>query len=115
MTRGRSASIAATSYQLTRYHLQIVLDPNCMMRGSPAWVVMRPNVPALKFAAGLPQLKWFNRLNDSRRSSSRCVAPTATSRESARSMFQKSGPTAALRSRSPSVPGAGCANAARLK
>ena len=31
--------------------------PNCMMRGRPACVVMRPNVPALRFVSGSPQLK----------------------------------------------------------
>ena len=52
--------------------------------------------------------------NDSRRSSTFCV-PMGMSREIARSTFQYAGPTAMLRVRLPSVPGAGCAKAARLK
>ena len=38
-----------------------------MMRGSPAVVVIRPKVFALKFRLGLPQLKLLNRLNASQR------------------------------------------------
>ena len=46
------------------------------MRELPAWEVMRPNVPASRLVAGLPQLKWFNRLNVSTRNSRVCPAPT---------------------------------------
>jgi hypothetical protein len=38
--------------------------------------------------------------------------PNGIVRDTARSMFQYFGPTAMCRSRSPKVPGAGCANAA---
>jgi len=41
-----------------------------MMRGSPALDRMRPKVPEPKFVTGFPQLKLFNKLNDSSRSSS---------------------------------------------
>jgi hypothetical protein len=34
--------------------------PNCMMRGSPVMVVIRPNVPDPKLAFGRPQLKVLN-------------------------------------------------------
>src|SRR6185436_463823 len=88
------------------------LIPNCMMRGSPADVVMRPNVPAVKFRLGLPQLKLFSRLNTSTRSSMFCVDANGTSLETARSIFQNPGPLTLLRSWLPNAPLAGCANAA---
>ena len=75
---------------------------------------MRPNVAALRLTTGSPQLKWFSRLNDSSRSSRRCGACRGMIFEIARSTFQYAGPTTALRGRLPSVPGPGCANAARL-
>ena len=59
-----------------------------MMRGSPACVVMRPNVPALKFTWRVPQLKWLKRLNASRRSSSLCVAGHREQPDMARLTFQ---------------------------
>ena len=84
------------------------------MRGAPACVVMRPNVPALKLLAGFPQLKVLSKLNVSNRSSTRCV-PTSMSFESAMSTCQNDGPTARFRLASPSSPRGASAKAARLK
>ena len=67
------------------------------MRGSPAVVVIRPKVFALKFRLGLPQLKVFNRLNASTRSSRFCVDPSDTSLDTARSIFQNPGPLMLVR------------------
>ena len=65
--------------------------------GGVACDVMRPNVPVRKLVCGLPQLKWFVRLNASRRSSRVCPPPTARSLETARSMFHIPGPLILLR------------------
>ena len=64
------------------------LTPNCMMRGAPACVWIRPKVPDVKFTTGLPQLKLFSRLNVSSRSSTFGPSPKPTSRDSARSTSQ---------------------------
>ena len=47
----------------------------------PAIDVMRPNVPALKFVSGLPQLNVLSRLNTSTRSSRFCVDANETRRD----------------------------------
>ena len=86
-----------------------------MMRGSPAVVVIRPNVPALKFRLGRPQLKLLSRLNTSTRNSRFCVDAIGTSLDTARSIFQNPGPLMLLRSCVPNVPFAGCAKAARSR
>src|SRR5688572_27387608 len=69
------------------------LIPNCMMRGSPVCVVIRPNVPASRLVAGLPQLKLLRRLNTSTRSSSVRWVAMETSRDSARLTVQNPGPS----------------------
>jgi len=89
--------------------------PNCMMRGSPVIVVIRPNVPAEKLLFGNPQLKVLNRLNTSSRSAIVRVAAKDTRRDSTRSTLWKPGPLMLLRALAPNPPGAGCANVAGLR
>ena len=51
------------------------LIPNCMMRGAPPLCVMRPNCALVQIQGRVrPQLKLFDRLNDSIRSSRLWVA-----------------------------------------
>src|SRR6267142_5914340 len=95
-----------------------------MIRGNPACVVTRPNVPELRLAChppavsslpGTPQLNVLNRLNASRRSSRLRVDRRPSWRDTARSTVQYFGPTSEFLMKLPYVPGAGCANAAGLK
>src|SRR5687768_3149732 len=72
--------------------------PNCMIRISPVFEVIRPNVPALNTSPGLPQLKLLSRLNASRRSSTDCALPKAICLASDISIVQKPGPRMLLRS-----------------
>ena len=94
-----------------------------MIRGVPSIDVIRPNAPELKFvcvrsapcaSVGGPQLNVLSRLNVSTRSSSLRAAPKAISLEIARSIDQYPGPRKLFRWKFPSVPSAGCANAAGL-
>src|SRR5580765_1465974 len=66
--------------------------PNCRMRGVPCIDVIRPNVPRLRFVAGLPQLKWFKRLNASRRSSTVRLVLRLTFLDNAISIVHRAGP-----------------------
>ena len=86
------------------------------MRGVLCAVVMRPNVAGLfSVAAGLPLLNVLVRLMASARSSIRWSPPSSNDRLKAWSHCQKPGPRSRSNVASPSVPGAGCENAAMLK
>ena len=78
--------------------------PNCMIRGSPVIVVIRPNVPVAKLLFGSPQLKVLNRLNTSSRNSIVRIAAKDTRRDSARSTLWKPGPLMLLRAVVPNPP-----------
>ena len=86
-----------------------------MIRGSPVWERIRPNVAALKLVTGSPQLKVLKRLNVSIRSSSVCRPAMGRSLVIARSTFQNPGPWMLPFLWSPSVPDAGNANAAAVQ
>jgi hypothetical protein len=89
--------------------------PNCMIRGVPPLVVMRPDCVWFRLTAGRPQLKLFVTLNASSRSSGFRSAPKLIMRDSATLICQAPGPSTPRYSRFPNLPGAGAAKAARFK
>jgi hypothetical protein len=102
------------TYPTCLIHQNVILNPICMMRGSPA-VSMRPGFAAPMFDRGFPKLTKLNALNASRRSCTPTCCRIRNILKSERSTFREPGPIRKLRGEFPSVPLSGIANAAGLK
>ena len=76
------------------------------MRGAPACVVMRPNVPALKLVGRIPPVEGVEQVERLEPQLQPLRPDDGMSFESARSTCQNDGPTARLRLASPRSPGA---------
>jgi hypothetical protein len=87
-----------------------------MMRGVAAMLVIRPNVPALKFTVGIAPVEVVEQIEHLEAQSPRSAwTQTASASTAPGHAFQKFGPRMLLRSCVPNAPLAGCRKRARFR